>query len=544
MEQIENPFVIAPEVPAEYFCDREREVQHISELLDNKNNIVLKAERRIGKTALLHHLINDTAVGDIYKTCFIDIFHTENAQGFAEALGKALYKSKIATHTKENLVRLAQMFKLNIGVDFKAVRANLTVDSASNKETSDKKKTIDAIFDLLESSNEKCLIIFDEFQQINAYPEKRLDALLRTRIQQLPNMRFIFSGSERRLLDHMFNASTEPFYRSCADIELMKIPKQAYMDFCETMFRKYNKSVDIQAVSDLYDLCFGYTANMNMVLNGAFYKTPESGVCTRDIIVRSLSERLMGTDLNYHDRYFKFSPIARQVLKGLAWDRSVTHITGNDFLYANNLDASQVQTAVKTLKGKDIKDQYIIKDPRTGAYSIDDKFFEIWLRYFDGQSISQQLLTAAEHVIPDPKESLRYGYPDERALDEQQKKELHKDGHLEGPFVMENMDGTMTDYIVQIGNNGTVLSMPSADSRRLMEGVPSIKTKSWQHDLTDTEKDRLSQGETIVINNKKYRFDLTSLTIRRKYSSRSKENKKRLERYQKKTSENSVQKKI
>lgn len=542
MGQIENPFVISPVIPAEYFCDRERETEQIADLLENGNNIVLKAERRIGKTTLLHYLINDTAIRDIYKPCFVDIFHTENTQGFAEALCSALYKSGIATHTKENLARLAKIFKLDIGIELGNVRANLSVTPADVIDVKDKKKTVEAIFDILEKSKERCLIIFDEFQQINGYPEKHLDALLRTRIQRLPGIRFIFSGSERRLLDHMFNTSSEPFYRSCTDIELTKIPKNVYVDFAETMFRKFDKHVDRQAVSDLYDLCAGYTANMNMVLNGAFYRTPENATCGRETIVKSLSDRLVGSDLNYHDRYFKFSPASRQVLKALSWERSVTHVLGQDFLDATNLDASQVQTAIETLRGKSIKDQHVVRDPRTGAYSIDDKFFEIWLRYFDGQSVAQQLLTASQHVVRDPKESLRYGYPSERALEKEQKDNLRREGYVEGPFIMENIDGTTTEYTVQIGNNGTILSMPSDDCRRLMEGISAIGTKTWKHTLTDSDKKRLSRGETIEIEGRKYRFDLTSLTIKRKYSSRSRQNLERLKRYTEAAAENTSKK--
>ena len=60
--------------------------------------------------------------------------------------------------------------------------------------------TLGEICEYLEKVEKRCLVVIDEFQQITRYPEKNTEALLRTHIQKLSNVNFVFSGSRRRLI--------------------------------------------------------------------------------------------------------------------------------------------------------------------------------------------------------------------------------------------------------------------------------------------------------------------------------------------------------
>ena len=56
------------------------------------------------------------------------------------------------------------------------------------------------IFEYLKQSGKRVYIAIDEFQQIAEYPEKGAEALLRSYIQFLPNVYFIFAGSSQHLI--------------------------------------------------------------------------------------------------------------------------------------------------------------------------------------------------------------------------------------------------------------------------------------------------------------------------------------------------------
>ena len=89
----------------------------------------------------------------------------------------------------------------------------MTIDPLSNmpqfglslNQDAQAEYTFESIFRYLESADKPCIVCFDEFQQIAKYPEKNVEALLRSHIQHMRNARFIFSGSERHLLEEMFN---------------------------------------------------------------------------------------------------------------------------------------------------------------------------------------------------------------------------------------------------------------------------------------------------------------------------------------------------
>jgi hypothetical protein len=55
--------------------------------------------------------------------------------------------------------------------------------------------TLEEIFRYLANADKPCIVAIDEFQQIAKYPEKNIEALLRTHIQKLKNSNFIFAGS-------------------------------------------------------------------------------------------------------------------------------------------------------------------------------------------------------------------------------------------------------------------------------------------------------------------------------------------------------------
>ena len=80
-------------------------------------------------------------------------------------------------------------------------------------------------------------IVFDEFQQILNYADKNVEALLRSEMQRLSNVRFIFSGSDQQLLQDMFNHTRRPFYQSTESMTLDPIRPEIYKKFISVKFK-------------------------------------------------------------------------------------------------------------------------------------------------------------------------------------------------------------------------------------------------------------------------------------------------------------------
>ena len=81
-----NPFILSPDIPDEYFCDRKAETETLLRYVMNGNNILLISPRRMGKSGIMHHVFNRHEVKDKYYSFFIDIYETSSLEEFVQKL--------------------------------------------------------------------------------------------------------------------------------------------------------------------------------------------------------------------------------------------------------------------------------------------------------------------------------------------------------------------------------------------------------------------------------------------------------------------------
>ena len=100
------------------------------------------------------------------------------------------------------------------------------------------------------AADKPCIVAIDEFQQIAKYPEKNIEALLRTHIQKIENSNFIFAGSERHMMQEMFLSSSRPFYHSADILELKAIAPEIYIPFIADHFQKRKRHIEIENIEN------------------------------------------------------------------------------------------------------------------------------------------------------------------------------------------------------------------------------------------------------------------------------------------------------
>ena len=204
-----NPFLISGYYSPEYFCNRERETQTITDALYNGRNLTLIAPRRMGEDGA-------------YQTCF------PSAQGAAGRYRHALHGHLLDAEPRR--FRTARQYCTGTvgfcaaeGIEpsvavHQSCRPVFTFDELTGVPKviieiapAAEETTLKEIFDYLKSSDKRCYIAIDEFQQIADYPEKGVEALLRSYIQFIPNVNFIFAGSKQHVMQEMFLSAKRPF---------------------------------------------------------------------------------------------------------------------------------------------------------------------------------------------------------------------------------------------------------------------------------------------------------------------------------------------
>lgn len=334
MERLNNPFVIYGYKGAEYFCDRQKETETIMRALHNERNVALISPRRIGKTGLIHHAFAQITNEHPDIRCFyMDINATRNLQQFVELFAKT--------------------FSITVSND-------------------QKEESLKHVLDYLKDSDKRIYVAIDEFQQISEYPEKNVEALLRSHIQFIPNVVFVFAGSKQHIMAEMFTSAKRPFYQSSQMLSLSPIDKKVYCEFANNLMEKKCMKLSEDVFGYVYDVVDGQTWYVQHILNRLYDIGGEIDIrLVNDTIMTSVMEQEVAF-LNYYE---SLTYNQSQLLLAIARDKAVESVLSQDFIHRHSLPASSsVSLALKAL----IEREFVYK--YNGKFIIYDRFFAIWLR--------------------------------------------------------------------------------------------------------------------------------------------------------------------
>lgn len=374
---MENPFYITGIIPEKYFCDREAETKKIITLLENQSNVLLTAYRRMGKTQLIRHIFEQPGIKEKYYTFYVDLYSTTSVREMAFFMGKEIYRTLVPGRKRswELFFSTVKSIAAGFGIDpvTGAPTAQLQLGDIHSPEM-----TLEEIFSYLEKADKPCIFAIDEFQQIAKYPEGMVEELLRTHIQRMNNCHFIFSGSDRHILEQMFQSYAKPFYNSAKPVFLDRIPKESYIDFVVRQFALAGRVISPETVSYCYDLFDGYTFYIHNIFHDVFaFDTSETlGI---DNIHLALDNILEENSHTYKEVLGKLTLAQKQTLAAIARDKVVMHPTSGAFVKKHALGSpSSVQKAITAL----LDQQFVSYNADNGnkEYFIPDKYFDYWLR--------------------------------------------------------------------------------------------------------------------------------------------------------------------
>ena len=375
-----NPFFITGIIPEPYFCDREKETQQLIRIIENKAHILLTSARRMGKTQLIYHVYEQPAIKTAFHTFYVDIFPTTSLHEMVLFLSKEIYSHLVPRGKK------ALRFFLSA---IKSLTGSLGYDPATGTPSFDVKLgdihnpelTLQEIFNYLEKADKPCIFAIDEFQQITNYPEKNVEALLRTYIQRMNNCLFIFAGSNRHILENMFNSTARPFYNSTEQFHLERIPKEIYTNFAIQQIIETGRAITPEAASLAYDLFEGHTYYVHHILHNAFANTNPLKTIEEEDIRNALDELLDARQRSFSSTMNKLNFRQKETLVAIAKEGKASGVTSVAFVKKHALkSASSVQYAISTL----LEEQLLTyeNDGRTKIYSVADRFLGYWIAKF------------------------------------------------------------------------------------------------------------------------------------------------------------------
>ena len=371
---MENPFIVTGKIKPEYFCDRvEESARLVRSIRSGGENVVIISPRRMGKTGLINFCFENPEVKESVTTMMVDILRTSTLQEFTYLLGRAVFKT---------LGSRSQRMMKTIVDTLLSLRGSFGYDPIQNTPTFDIKLgditnpsyTLEEIFDCLEKADQRCVVAIDEFQQIVNYPDKKVEALLRTHIQRSSNANFIFAGSERHIMDEMFLDHARPFYQSATMMSLEPIIEEHYAAFVTSHFRANGLEVTPDAIAMVYSTFQGNTYYMQKTFREAFSASFEGKTCDTALVEGIIGDLMQESGHKYSETLARLTLPQKELLYAIARDGRAQRVTSAQFIKRHRLlSASSVQAAMRKLL------EYGLVTVEQNQYYVEDQLFHRWL---------------------------------------------------------------------------------------------------------------------------------------------------------------------
>ena len=367
-----NPFIYEGYEGKEYFCDRKEETETLISNLSNGRNTTLVSPRKMGKTGLIMHVFETIKSQNEDAICiYVDIFHTQNQHEFIQALGRAIVQEHLINkHRRKNkFMQFLGTLRPSFSIDPQTGTPSISVDiDKSNTEHS-----IQSIFNLLDGIGEDVYIAIDEFQTITDYPEKGTEALLRSYIQFIHNVHFIFSGSKMHLMYEMFGSPKRPFYQSTSILSLSPLHEEIYYEFSKSFFEAQKLTFSKDIFHELYHGFGGHTWYIQSILNRLY----ESGISVTEAsqLQEAIQSIVKEKSAQYESLTILLTPNQFTLLKAIAEEGRHCLPLSKSFSERHTIPpAGSLKRTLDFLSDKELV--YRSKE----GYIVYDRFMGIWLR--------------------------------------------------------------------------------------------------------------------------------------------------------------------
>lgn len=372
---MDNPFVIKSYESKNLFCDREEELKLMLKNCTNRTDTTLISQRRMGKTGLILRLFDElNATRPDIHTIYLDIFASRNIADFIKLLAEAVIKSfQPKSSAGERFMTFIKSLRPQLSFDYITGEPQLQITYQTAHE---KEYTLRGLFDLLDGQGVPIVIAIDEFQQIRDYPEKNMEALLRTYIQQTHHLTFIFCGSKKHLMADIFANERKPFYSSTTFVSLGKISEEAYSGFIRRLLDKDRRSITDEALRFVLEWTCRHTYYTQQLCH-TIYANGKRSIDLEE--VKRACEQLMRQGEAVYLQY-------RQMLTDKQWDyliavakeRSIRQISSSRFLKTYQIGTPSVSRRLADA----LCEKGLLDDESTlegTVYSVNDVFLSRWM---------------------------------------------------------------------------------------------------------------------------------------------------------------------
>lgn len=315
---------------AESFIGRQKEMEWLMKNIQIGHHTLLLAPRRYGKTSLAINILQKLDLPYVEINCYLILSADALEKKFLLAAQTLL--NNIISKPEQILTSVQSFFKKSKKhwtLGFKGIFGVEIIPEKDNNHADNILTTLQLIEDTLAKQKKNAVMFIDEIQEIDLLKEnKQIEGAIRQFAQQSKSLVFIFSGSNRHMLLHMFDDRSMPLYELCDRIILDRISEESYEQYLNKVakktFDKFLPQETGQKIFELserhpkriYNLCFYL---WRLCENANKVPTAQDVVDAWDMYV---NQRLK--DSQYHLRRLSAGQIKVLTLIATSFDQEIT----------------------------------------------------------------------------------------------------------------------------------------------------------------------------------------------------------------------------
>jgi hypothetical protein len=374
---IPNPFRFGALARDESFTDRDDEIAELLSDARNGQDVVIFAPRRFGKTSLVDR-VAQRLVGERVLVGQINLMRTPTKERLAEKLAATVYEDIAGplTRARDFAARIFRGLRITPTMTLDPETGALSFGFGAGHLPEDVDATLERLFELVAqvaAERERgALLILDEFQEVIEL-DPQLPKLLRSVLQEQPEVGHFYLGSKRHMMERIFNDENEPFWRSAKQLELGPIPPGPFGDFIERRFADTGRRIDPTVVAQILTITGGHPYATQELCYFLWEETPTRRAATAERLDAAIERVLRSEHTHFSLLWDRASANQKLVLQALA--REPGHPFAEDYRRRHALRAvSSTQKAVEALA----RDELVGRD--RGRAWIAEPFLAEWIR--------------------------------------------------------------------------------------------------------------------------------------------------------------------
>ena len=341
-----NPFNWGEPVKGNHYVQRPEEQAFILSSIEKQSHLLLTGKRGTGKTSLLNFILDMGTLPFVHLDFRFIVSREE--------LFKLLLQALVASFPR-----------IEIDARLKSLTANI--------KSANLKIIFDLWYEMIKESNQKFIMVWDEFQHLVKFKED-IAGELRSSINGRRGIAHIFVSHRKDILLDAFGRGNKEFFNNQAFYELENLEQKACTRYLSQRFRRMGLS-DFDLPEALYKFTDGqplFTQRLAYTLSQIWLE----GTTTR-LLQRSITKLLQERNILFTALWDNFGLNEKRLLLGLASG----HSRPTELGFIARFGLSATSTAHNTVI-KLVREGWLVN--RDEGYHIYDPLFLVWLKKSEG----------------------------------------------------------------------------------------------------------------------------------------------------------------